>query len=72
VRALRCQCRHHLEAEDDEALFVCTTSVIRTRRTAEVPEDPNISSIGRKILSEHPKGVARAYVLVYIETCWDN
>jgi hypothetical protein len=26
----------------------------------------------RKILSEHPNGVARAYVLVYIETCWDN
>jgi hypothetical protein len=35
-------------------------------------EDPNISSKSRKFLSEHPKGVARAYVLVYIEICWGN
>jgi hypothetical protein len=33
---------------------------------------PNISSNSRKFLGERPKGVARAYVLVYIEACWDN
>jgi DNA-directed RNA polymerase sigma subunit (sigma70/sigma32) len=25
-----------------------------------------------KILSEHPQGVAYAYVPLYIEICWDN
>jgi hypothetical protein len=25
-----------------------------------------------KILSVHPQGVARAYVPLYIEFCWDN
>jgi hypothetical protein len=48
------------------------TSVMRKRRTAEVPEDPNISSRSRKVLSAHVQKVVCAYIPVYIGMCWDN
>jgi hypothetical protein len=56
VRAVRCQCRHHLEAEDNEALFAFV-------RDHLIEEHPAISLTDEQV-SEMV--AARSYYLEYL------
>ena len=45
MRALLCHCRHHLQAEDDEALLGVVRNHLMQEHPARVPTDEQVSEV---------------------------